>query len=55
MGIPIREVGKISSVAKTCAVVIAVAERTQYELYQNLESHGFQNIFRVDEIIRSGE
>lgn len=52
MGIPIQEVREVSYLADTCAVVIAVAERMQYELYQNLKNYGFKNIFRADEVIR---
>lgn len=52
MGIPIYEVQEISNLAESCAVVIAVTEWMQYELYQNLKRHCFQNIFRVDTIIR---
>lgn len=52
MGISIREVGEVSGLADTCAVVIAVTERMQYELYQNLKQYGFKNIFRVDETIK---
>lgn len=52
MGISIYEVQEIIDMVENCAIVIAVAERTQYELYQKLERYGFQHIFRVDEIIR---
>lgn len=52
MGISIREVGEASDLADTCAIVIAVTEWMQYELYQNLKQYGFKNIFRVDETIR---
>ena len=52
MGIPVYELQEISHLAESCAVVIAVTEWMQYELNQNLKGHGFQNIFRVDAIIR---
>lgn len=48
MDIPVHELQEISALASTCAVVIAVAERMQIELYQNLVRYEFQNIFRVD-------
>lgn len=52
MGVPVYEIQEMTGITESCAVVIAVAERLQYELYQNLDQHGFQNIFRVDTIIR---
>lgn len=52
MGILIHEVQEVTDLVESCAIVIAVAERTQYELYRILESYGFRNIFRVDEVIR---
>lgn len=52
MGIPVKEIEEVSGLADTCAVVIAVTERAQFELYQNLERYGFRNIFRVDRIVR---
>lgn len=54
MGIPIYEIQKIPDLAESCAVVIAVAEQMQYELYQNLARYGFRNIYRVDEVIVKG-
>lgn len=55
MGVPLYELADVSELADTCAVVIAVTERMQYEFYQNLIQYGFQNIFRVDETIRKTE
>lgn len=55
MSIPICEVREVSNLADTCAIVIAVTERLQYELYQNLERYGFKNIFRFDEIVKQME
>ena len=52
MGVPVYEIQEMSDITESCAVVIAVAEWLQYELYQNLEQHGFQNIFRVDAIVK---
>lgn len=52
MGIPIMEVREAVSEADSCAVVIAVAEWSQYELYGILERYGFRHIFRTDEAIR---
>lgn len=51
--IPVIEVEKLKEKAEECAVILAVAERSQYELYQNLMKYGFKNVFRVDEIIRN--
>ena len=55
MNIPLGEVQEASDLADTCAIVIAVAERLQYELYQNLRRYGFKNIFRFDEIVKHME
>ena len=52
MGIPVRELEEAVGSANTCAVIIAVTEWTQYELYQNLKKYGYKNIFRADEMIR---
>lgn len=51
MGIPIRKLGDISGWAAFCAVIVAVAEGIQYELYKNLVQYGFKNIFRVDAVV----
>lgn len=52
MGIPVYEIQEYLSRADSCAVVIAVTERGQYEIYEHLQSYGFQNIFRVDKAVR---
>lgn len=52
MEIPVMEVQDAALFADTSAVVIAVTEWSQYELYRILEKHGFRNIFRTDEVIR---
>lgn len=53
MGTPVKELAEIKDLTETCAVVVAVAEKNQYELYQNLAAYGFQNVYRVDRIVRS--
>lgn len=52
MGIPIHEIQEYSAQADSCAVVIAVTEWKQYEIYEHLRGYGFQNIFRVDKAVR---
>lgn len=52
MGIPVMEVGEAASLTESCAVVIAVTEWSQYELYGILETYGFRHIFRADETVR---
>lgn len=52
MGIPIYELETLADLADLCAVVIAVVEKSQYELYQNLKKYGFKHIFRVDAIVQ---
>lgn len=52
MGIPVYEIQEKSDLAASCAVVIAVTERLQYGLYQNLQRYGYQHIFRVDETVK---
>lgn len=52
LNIPVLELDKIKEYVETAAVIIAVAERNQYELYQNLEMLGFKHIFRVDDFVK---
>ncbi len=52
MGIPVMEVVEAVSLAESCAVVIAVTEWNQYELYGILETYGFRHIFRADDTVR---
>lgn len=52
MGIPIHEIQEYSAYADSCAVVIAVTEWRQYEIYEHLQRYGFQYIFRVDTAVR---
>ena len=51
MGIPVRGLEELDDWKDSCAVIIAVAERSKYELYQNLVKHNFKNIFQVDKIV----
>ena len=51
-GIPVVELDTIKEDIETAAVIIAVTERNQYEMYQNLTKYGFKHIFRVDDIVR---
>ncbi len=51
-GIPIAELQETAGLADTCAIIIAVTEGSQYELYKNLMEYRFQTIFRVDEVMR---
>lgn len=52
IGIPVSEVQEITGAADTCAVIIAVTESSQYELYKNLQDYGFKNILRVDDVMK---
>lgn len=52
MGIPVYEIQEITDFVASCAVVIAVTEGAQFELYQNLKQYKFQNIFRMDAVVR---
>lgn len=52
MGIPVRELRELCNLADSCSIIIAVAERSQYELYKNLVKFDFKNIFQVDTIVR---
>lgn len=51
-GIPIKELQEVADIADSCAVVLAISEKNQYELYQNLSQYDFKNIYRVDPSIR---
>lgn len=51
-GIPIKELWEVANIANTCAVILAVSEMSQYELYQNLMKYDFKNIYRVDSRVR---
>ncbi len=53
MDLPVMEVREAKPAADCCAVVIAVTEWSQYELYVTLKEQGFQNIFRTDEAVRT--
>ncbi len=53
MGLPVVELESLSDKADSCAVVIAVTETKQYELYCNLQHYHFKNIFRVDEVMKA--
>jgi len=52
MGLPILEIQEAIPWIDACAVIIAVTEWSQYELYGILEGYGFKHIFRVDETLR---
>ncbi len=54
-GIPVRELESIKDIADTCAVIVAVVERNQFMMYQNLMKYEFKHVFRVDEIVRGIE
>lgn len=52
MGIPVWKVEQAAPLADHCAVVIAVTEWSQYELYGILEQYRFRHIFRTDDAVR---
>ena len=51
-GIPVHELQDIRQYASSGAVIIAVTESLQYELYQNLAKLGFEHIYRLDPMLR---
>lgn len=53
MDLPVMEVQEAKTSAECCAVIIAVTEWSQYELYIVLKEHGFRHIFRTDEAVRT--
>lgn len=52
MGLPVFEVSEAAEWADTCAVVTAVTEWSQYELYTNLKKYGFRHIFQRDAAVK---
>jgi glycosyltransferase involved in cell wall biosynthesis len=50
--IPIRSLEESASECDTGVIIIGVAEKNQYELYQNLRKYQFQHIYRYDDIVR---
>lgn len=53
LGIPVKELGELYGKEKGCCAIIAVTERRQIELYQNLREAGFTDIYHVDTIVRT--
>ena len=53
MDLPVMEVQEARPNAARCAVVVAVTEWSQYELYVTLKNYGFLHIFRTDEAVRT--
>ena len=51
-GIPVQELRDIQQYAASGAVVIAVTEALQYELYKNLVKYGFKHVYRLDQMLR---
>lgn len=51
-GIPVQELRDIQQYAASGAVVIAVTESLQYELYKNLVKYGFKHVYRMDQMLR---
>ena len=51
-GIPVQELRDIQQYAASGAVVIAVTESLQYELYKNLVKYGFKHVYRLDQMLR---
>lgn len=52
MGYPVKPIVDLIDMKDDYAVVLAVSEDKQYEMYLNLERLGYANIFRVDDIVR---
>jgi hypothetical protein len=53
MGLPIKELPQLAEYGKTAVVIIAVAPKSQYEMYQTVEKYGFSHVLRVDEIVKN--
>ncbi len=53
VGLPVKEVSELTEWKDTAAVIIAVAQRNQYEMYQNAVSYGFCHLLRVDEVVKN--
>lgn len=51
MGYPVRNISDLTERSEDYAVVLAVSEDKQYEMYLNLQRMGYAHIFRVDDII----
>lgn len=51
-GIPVKELKELCDIKNTCAVILAVAEKNQFEMYQNLNKAEFQHVFRVDPVLK---
>lgn len=52
LGIPVRGFASYAAGNRDCCVIIAVSERSQIELYQNLRNAGFTDVYHVDAIVR---
>ena len=50
--IKILPIESLLSMKENATIIIAVAEKNQYEIYSNLKRYGFVNIYRVDEVMR---
>lgn len=53
MGLPVKRVSELTEWKETAAVIIAVAQKSQYEMYQSANSHGFSHVLRVDEVVKN--
>ena len=53
MGLPVKEIPQLAECGKTAVVIIAVASKSQYEMYQTVEKYGFNHVLRVDEIVKN--
>ncbi len=53
MGLPVKEVTQFAEWRETAVVIIAVASKSQYEMYQAVEKCGFCHVLRVDEIVKN--
>lgn len=52
MNIPVAEIQELSSLSDKAVIILAVAETSQYELYQNAVRYNFKHILRIDNLIR---
>lgn len=52
MGISVHEIQELIAWKESSIVIVATFEYFQYEIYRNLEKHGFSNVCRIDAILQ---
>lgn len=54
MGIKVEQILNLSGYTEESAVIVAVGDRYQYEIYNILRQYKFKNIFLIDKMLRDG-